>query len=286
MKNTIPTVIPDDAIFNSSRTYVNPVDKKELESFEYNGRWYALESDEEKFNFYIQNDKNVAKYTTCSYIAYLITNDGYIRKKPVIPIAEEWEIKQIEETEFKRKKLKEDINMKILVKTNKGLRPLGEGRIYSKKEISLNEDVTGRVYTKKQLKLSEAWTNGKVALTLNPNGQDITPSSVQTSAQNMLNNVPQATAVTLQADDVDGVTAPTFSPNDPRNDTVQQLTTKNASSAAVQNAAKNGGTIQITKDDPQQTAMESKKTSNKIVEMRKNSIPFSKKELSDFLSSL
>jgi hypothetical protein len=102
----------------------------------------------------------------------------------------------------------------------------------------------------------------------------------------MLHQVPQATAVTVQADDIDGVTAPTFSPNDPRNDTVQQLTTKNASSAAVQNAAKNGGTIQITKDDQQQTAMESKKTSNKIVEMRKNSIPFSKKELSDFLSSL
>jgi hypothetical protein len=270
MKNTIPTVIPDDAIFNSSRTYVNPVDKKELESFEYNGRWYALESDEEKFNFYIQNDKNVAKYTTCSYIAYLITNDGYIRKKPVIPIAEEWEIKQIEETEFKRKKLKEDINMKILVKTNKGLRPLGEGRIYSKS----------------QLKLNEVYTDGKVSLTLNPNGQDVRASSVQTNAQNMLHTVPQATAVTLQADDVDGVTAPNYSSTDPRNDTVQQVPVNKANSTAIQNAAKNGGTIQITKNDPQQTAMESKDNKKDIVEMRNNSIPFTKKELNDFLSSL
>ena len=160
--------------------------------------------------------------------------------------------------------------MKIFVKRDNGLKKLGEGRIYSKSQLKLNED----------------FTNGKVSLTLNPNGQDVRASSVQTSAQNMLHQVPQATAVTVQADDIDGVTAPTFSPNDPRNDTVQQLTTKNASSTAVQNAAKNGGTIQITKDDPQQTAMESKKTSNKIVEMRKNSIPFSKKELSDFLSSL
>ena len=147
--------------------------------------------------------------------------------------------------------------MKIFVKRDNGLKKLGEGKIYSKSQLKLNED----------------FTNGKVSLTLNPNGQDVRASSVQTSAQNMLHQVPQATA-------------PTFSPNDPRNDTVQQLTTKNASSAAVQNAAKNGGTIQITKDDQQQTAMESKKTSNKIVEMRKNSIPFSKKELSDFLSSL
>lgn len=160
--------------------------------------------------------------------------------------------------------------MKIFIKRDNGLKKLGEGKIYSKSQLKLNED----------------FTNGKVSLTLNPNGQDVRASSVQTSAQNMLHQVPQATAVTVQADDIDGVTAPTFSPNDPRNDTVQQLTTKNASSAAVQNAAKNGGTIQITKDDQQQTAMESKKTSNKIVEMRKNSIPFSKKELSDFLSSL
>lgn len=215
-----------------------------------------------------------------NHVAYFFKKNGNLSKANPIPILDE----------NKRKKyniLREDKNMRILVKTNKGLRPLGEGKIYSKKELSLNEDVTGRVYTKKQLKLSEAWTNGKVALTLNPNGQDITPSSVQTSAQNMLNNVPQATAVTLQADDVDGVTAPTFSPEDPRNDTVQNISAKKATSSAVQNAAKNGGTINITKDDPQQGSMgESKKGSDKLIEMRRNSIPFSKTELSKFLRSL
>lgn len=160
--------------------------------------------------------------------------------------------------------------MKILVKTDKGLKNMGEGRIYSKG----------------QLKLSEAYTNGKVSLTLNPNGQDVRASSVQTSAQNMLNTVPQATAVTLQADDVDGITAPTFSASDPRNDTVQQMDVKHATSAAITDAAENGGTIQITKTDPQQSAMESKGNKKDIVEMRKNSIPFSKKELSNFLSTL
>lgn len=155
--------------------------------------------------------------------------------------------------------------MKIFVKKDNGLKQLGEGRIYSKSQLKLNE-----------------FTNGKVSLTLNPNGQDVRASSVQTSAQNMLHQVPQATAVTVQADDIDGVTAPTFSPSDPRNDTVQNIAAKNATSAAVQNAAKNGGTIQITKDDPQNNGL----GESRIIEMRRNSIPFSKKELSNFLNSL
>lgn len=155
--------------------------------------------------------------------------------------------------------------MKIFVKKDNGLKQLGEGRIYSKSQLKLNE-----------------FTNGKVSLTLNPNGQDVRASSVQTSAQNMLHQVPQATAVTVQADDIDGVTAPTFSASDPRNDTVQNITAKNATSAAVQNAAKNGGTIQITKDDPQDNNL----GESRIIEMRRNSIPFTKKELSNFLNSL
>jgi hypothetical protein len=155
--------------------------------------------------------------------------------------------------------------MKIFVKKDNGLKQLGEGRIYSKSQLKLNE-----------------FTNGKVSLTLNPNGQDVRASSVQTSAQNMLHQVPQATAVTVQADDIDGVTAPTFSPSDPRNDTVQNIAAKNATGAAVQNAAKNGGTIQITKDDPQNNGL----GESRIIEMRRNSIPFSKKELSNFLNSL
>ena len=156
--------------------------------------------------------------------------------------------------------------MEIFVKKGNGLKNLGEGRIYSKGELRLNE----------------AFTNGKVSLTLNPNRQDVQASSVQTSAQNMLNQVPQATAVTVQSDDIDGVTVPTFSNNDPRNDTVQNIAAKNATSATVQNAAKNGGTIQITKDDQGQNGL----GESKIVEMRKNSIPFTKRELSSFLSTL
>jgi hypothetical protein len=155
--------------------------------------------------------------------------------------------------------------MKVLVKKNNKLINLGEGRIYSKSQLKLNE-----------------FTNGKVALTLNPNGQDVKASNVQTSAQNMLHQVPQATAVTVQADDIDGVTAPTFSASDPRNDTVQQISSQNATSSAVQNAAKNGGTIEITKDDQQQNGL----GESRIIEMRKNSIPFTKKELNTFLSSL
>ena len=155
--------------------------------------------------------------------------------------------------------------MKIFVKKDNSLKPLGEGRIYSKSQLKLNE-----------------FTNGKVSLTLNPNGQDVRASSIQTSAQNMLNQVPQATAVTVQSDDIDGVSTPTFSAGDPRNDTVQNIAAKNANGATIQQAAKNGGTINITKDDSQQNGL----GESRIIEMRKNSIPFTKKELNNFLSSL
>jgi len=155
--------------------------------------------------------------------------------------------------------------MKIFVKKDNSLKPLGEGRIYSKRQLKLNE-----------------FTNGKVSLTLNPNGQDVRASSIQTSAQNMLNQVPQATAVTVQSDDIDGVSTPTFSASDPRNDTVQNIAAKNANGATIQQAAKNGGTINITKDDSQQNGL----GESRIIEMRKNSIPFTKKELNNFLSSL
>jgi hypothetical protein len=156
--------------------------------------------------------------------------------------------------------------MEVLVKKNNKLFSLGEGRVYSKKDLSLNE----------------AYTNGKVSLTLNPNGQDVKPSSVQTSAQNMLHQVPQATGVTVQADDIDGVTAPTYSSSDPRNDKVTQIQAKNASGAAVTDAAKGGGTIEITKDDAQNGGL----GESKIIEMRRNSIPFTKKELHNFLREI
>lgn len=156
--------------------------------------------------------------------------------------------------------------MKIFIKKDKSLKPLGEGKIYSKS----------------QLRLNETFTNGKVSLTLNPNGQDVRASSVQTSAQNMLHQVPQATAVTVQSDDIDGVSAPTFSPSDPRNDTVQNIAAKNANGATIQQAAKNGGTIQITKDDQQSDGL----SESRLIEMRKSSIPFTKGELSNFLRSL
>lgn len=155
--------------------------------------------------------------------------------------------------------------MKIFVKKDNNLKPIGEGRIYSKSQLRLNE-----------------FTNGKVSLTLNPNGQDVRASSIQTSAQNMLNQVPQATAVTVQSDDIDGVSTPTFSAGDPRNDTVQNIAAKNANGATIQQAAKNGGTINITKDDSQQNGL----GESRIIEMRKNSIPFTKKELKNFLNSL
>ena len=155
--------------------------------------------------------------------------------------------------------------MKIFVKKGNRFKHLGEGRIYSKSELRLNE-----------------YANDKVSLTLNPNGQNVNASNIQTAARNMMNKVPQSTAVTVQADDINGVTPPMFSANDPRNDTVQTIAAKNATGVAIQNAAKNGGTIQITKDNTNQSGL----GESRMIEMRRNSIPFSKKELSKFLKTL
>jgi len=259
MKNTIPTVIPDDAIFNSTRPYINPIDKKELESFEYNGRWYAIESDEEIFNFFLQNDKNVAKYTTCSYIAYLITSDGYIRKKPVIPIAEEWEIRQVEETELKRKKIKEDKYMKIIVKKNNQLVNLGEGRIYSKSQLRLNE-----------LDANIGMANGI--------------QQAQMKAKQLMNRNAGVTSASADAGKLDGQKdtqgGEGIELKVPVNANGQQL-------AQADRMVKNQGAddAQITFTKPQDSSSFGTNES-KIVEMRKNSIPFTKKELSSFLNSL
>lgn len=211
----------------------------EYDVFIYNGRRFALD--------YPNN------------VAFFFKRNGNLSKANPIPILDENKCKKIN-------LLREDKNMEVLVKKNNKLFSLGEGRVYSKKDLSLNE----------------AYTNGKVSLTLNPNGQDVRPSSVQTSAQNMLHQVPQATGVTVQADDIDGVTAPTYSSSDPRNDKVTQIQAKNASGAAVTDAAKGGGTIEITKDDAQNGGL----GESRIIEMRRNSIPFTKKELHNFLREI
>ena len=155
--------------------------------------------------------------------------------------------------------------MQVIIKKNNKLVKLGEGRIYSKSQLKLNE-----------------FTNGKVALTLNPNGQDVEASSVQNLSQKLMHQIPQATAVTVNPEDIKGATAPTFSSNDPRNDMVQNIPASKANGSVVSDAAKNGSPISITRDDSQQNGL----GESKIVEMRRNSIPFSKKELSSFLNSL
>ena len=267
IKNTIPTVIPDDAIFNSTRPYVNPTDKKELESFEYNGRWYAIESDEEIFNSFLQNDKNVAKYTTCSYIAYLITSDGYIRKKPVIPIAEEWEIKQIEEAELKRKKIKEVKYMNILVKKNNQLVNLGEGRIYSKSQLRLNED-------------------GENALIgdATPNDEKVSGTgSLQTTVNKEFTEHPQEDGVSIGLDALNNSGQKLKGDGTNIKMSQQQLA---QNKAQISNLAAQMPGAQLTIMRGNGVINNSVAPRKVLDELRKNSIPFTKKELYNFLREL
>lgn len=163
--------------------------------------------------------------------------------------------------------------MEIYVKKNNKLVNLGEGRIFSKKDLLLKE--------------YDASANSKVTLTLNPNGGDVNSNQLPTMARNMFNRDPNATAATIQADDIEGVTVPNFQQNDPRSDMKTQLPS-DTNPATIQQAAKNGGTIELTKNTStdNELGMGENKESKRVMEMRENSIPFTKEELTSFLNSL
>jgi hypothetical protein len=162
--------------------------------------------------------------------------------------------------------------MKVYVKKDKALKLLGEGRIFTKKDLILKED-TG------------------ISASLNPEGGDVNANQAQTASSNIFNHVPSATATTLQSDDVNGVTAPMLSQNDPASDVTHEIPLKDANASAIQAAAKQGGTIKIVKQQPQQNnslgLQNSSVTPRKVMdEMRENSVPFTKSELTEFLKNL
>jgi hypothetical protein len=166
--------------------------------------------------------------------------------------------------------------MKIFVKTDKGLRNLGEGRIYSKN----------------QLRLIEADTNGDestITLTNNGEGPDAkAPASELVNDANKELNIVNAggkkTQFQVAPTGVAGVTPNTsltqnstqsapavdVSKNDPRLATL------------IQKNAQNGYATNIVKG-----TVNSSVASRKVMdEMRNNSIPFTKKELNKFLREL
>lgn len=145
--------------------------------------------------------------------------------------------------------------MRILVKTNKGLRNLGEGKIYSKGQLRLNE-------------FTDSSSTGVTAVA-NPDGQDFKSNAEM--YRNINNNFknPAVTAVEFQANDT--VNGKNVAPNKELDDVVTTVSRDNMNK--IPQLSKYG-TIKVVNNRKGMT------------EMRKNSIPFTKKELYKFLKEI
>ena len=152
--------------------------------------------------------------------------------------------------------------MQVLVKKGDKLIKLGEGRIYSKSDLKLNE------------------ANGIDANIGQANGIQ----QAQMKAKQLMNRNAGVTSASADAGKLDGQKdiqgGEDIELKVPVNANGQQL-------AQAQRMVKDQGAddAQITFTKPQDSSSFGTNES-KIVEMRKNSIPFTKKELSSFLNSL
>ena len=155
--------------------------------------------------------------------------------------------------------------MKVYVKKDKVLRLLGEGKVYSKKELVLKE-------------------NGVTAVA-NPDGQDFGSES---DAVNKINQE-------LRKPGVDAVVTPKSDLPVAKNIQQQQQTAdfqttipaNNLNPSTLSKAAKDGqGEVKVQKPTTTGAIMSSVTPRKVMDEMRANSIPFTKSELTKFLKSL
>lgn len=150
--------------------------------------------------------------------------------------------------------------MQILIKTNKGLKPLGEGTIYSKSQIRLNEFIDANIGS----------ANGI--------------QQAQMKAKKLMNQNPGVESASADAGHLDGQSDKNsgegLKMEVPVDATGTQL-------AQAQRAIKDQSAddMQITFTKPQNQT-DSNMSESKITEMRRNSIPFTKEEMTKFLASL
>ena len=151
--------------------------------------------------------------------------------------------------------------MRVLVKENNRLKDLGEGKIYSKSQLKLNE-----------LDANIGIANGI--------------QQAQMKAKQLMNQNAGVTSASADAGKIDGQSdlqsGEGIELKVPVNANGQQL-------AQAQRMVKDQGAddAQITFTKPQTpSSMDNGLGESRIIEMRKNSIPFTKKELSSFLNSI
>ena len=166
--------------------------------------------------------------------------------------------------------------MKILVKTDKGLRTLGEGRIYSKSQLRLVEDdasdaTLGSPNNKMQVDL----TGGQDA---DVNTIVKNSSTLKSKAAGLGGNVEGR----LSIEDANWTSTPNIAPNEPGSDAA--IEAPNATPQGIRDTVEKAKELRVGAITvPNENVVNSKDV---IDEMRENSIPFTKKELNEFLRRL
>lgn len=146
--------------------------------------------------------------------------------------------------------------MEILVKTNRGLKSLGEGRVYSKKQLMLKED----------------------GLDANL-GMSSSIQAAQMKAKQMMSKNPTVTSASADAGKLDGQM------DSQNGEGVRLELPVNANGKQLAQAQKmvsdtNADDAQITFTKNQDTMA----TESRLSELRANSVPFSKNEINEIIN--
>lgn len=155
--------------------------------------------------------------------------------------------------------------MEVLVKTDKGLQRLGEGKIFSKKQLKLKEGIAAAIGSANGLQ--QAQQKAKQILDQNSNADSANADLGKLDGQNDT-STGEGTKIQL-----------------PINASATQL---NNVQQMSKNQANDDVEVEFTKNDTNNSSSstnESRKN-RKLVEMRYNSVPFTKKELRSFLKSI
>ena len=168
--------------------------------------------------------------------------------------------------------------MKILVETHNGLRNIGEGRIFSKSQLRLVEDEASDA--------TLGSSNNKMQVDLT-SGQDGDINTVVKNSQTLRS---KASALggnvegRLNIEDANWTSAPNIAPHEPGSDAA--IEAPNNTPQGIRDTVEKAKKLRVGAITVPAKTEGVVKSKDVIDEMRRNSIPFSKGELSKFLSTL
>ena len=159
--------------------------------------------------------------------------------------------------------------MKIYSKKNNGLRLLGEGRVFSKKQLVLKEDGITAMVGKDDAPAGNLVNQARQTINTNSNVDSV---YIPTEANSSAPGAEKRTVSNNMQDTKLKTTSDNLNPN----------TINKASQVGVEG-------VEVTKSNnsgTQSNSFESIKSRKVMDEMRKNSIPFTKSELTRFLKTI